>query len=284
MKDSKIYAKKVTKLFATLKKAASKPKEPEYKDPIESVVYAVVSEHTTLAAAKSAIRKINTHFVDFNDLRVSRVEEIVDILSIDKVVAAKIAEQMTTVLNSIFDRYDKVSLEGLFEVGKRQARKELQELNTFSDFVLGYCFLTSLDGHAIPLTETIVEYLRQNKLVYPTAKPSAIEGFLERQISSSEGYLFYHLLRVESEKNVKKPAKKKAAKKKKAAAKKKTTKKTAAKKTATKKKTTKKKAVVKKAAAKKKTAAKKTATKKKTAVKKTAKKKTVAKKKTTKKK
>ena len=273
MKDSKKYAKKVTKLFATLKKAASKPKEPEYKDPIEAVVYAVVSEHTTLTAAKSAIRKINTHFVDFNDLRVSRVEEIVDILNIDQEVAAKIAEQMTLVLNSIFNRYDKVSLEGLFEVGKRQARKELQELNTFSDFVLGYCFLTSLDGHAIPLTETIVEYLRQNKLVYPTAKPSAIEGFLERQISSSEGYLFYDLLRVESEKNVKKPVKKKAVAKKKTTAKKTAKKKKATKKKTTKKKTTTKKAVVKKAAAKKKTA-----------VKKTAKKKTVTKKKTTKKK
>ena len=253
MKDSKIYAKKVTKLFAALKKAESKPKEPEYKDPIESVVYAVVSEYTTLSTAKSAVRKIKNHFVDYNDLRVSRVEEIVDILKIDKDIAAKIADEMTKVLNSVFNRYDKVSLEGLFEVGKRQARKELQELNTFSDFILGYCFLTSLEGHAIPLTETIVEYLRQNKLVYPTAKASAIEGFLERQISSSEGYLFYYLLRAESEKNVKKPAKIKAA------AKKKTT-------------------------AKKKAAPKKTVAKKKAAVKKTVKKKTVAKKKTTKKK
>jgi hypothetical protein len=230
MKDSKKYATKVKRLFTALKKKHPSPKVPDYKDPIESVVYAIVSEHTSLTEAKSAIRKIKNHFVDYNDLRVSRPEEITDILKLAAEPAAKIAVSLTTVLNAVFTRYDMVSLVGLFEVGKRQARKELQELKCFSEFVLGYCFLTSLKGHAIPLTERMAEFLHESELVYPSAKTHAIEGFLERQISTANGFLFYTLLRLEAEKT-----KKKAVKKKKPAAKKKVVKKTTKKKTAQKK-------------------------------------------------
>jgi hypothetical protein len=248
MKDSKKYATKVKRLFTALKKKHSMPRVPDYKDPIESVVYAIVSEQTTLPEAKSALRKMKNHFVDYNDLRVSRPEEIIDILGIAAEPAEKIAESLTAVLNAVFSRYDKVSLVGLFDVGKRQARKELQELECFSDFVLGYCFLTSLKGHAIPLTERMAEFLHESELVYPSAKTDAIEGFLERQISTANGYLFYTMLRLEAERT-----KKKVAKKKKAAAKKKVVKKKPApakKKPAAKKKTVKK--TTKKKTAKKK--------------------------------
>ena len=52
MKDSKKYATKIKKLFKELKKKHSPGKEPDYKDPIESVVYAVGSEYVSLSAAK----------------------------------------------------------------------------------------------------------------------------------------------------------------------------------------------------------------------------------------
>ena len=246
MKDSAVYAKKVVKLFSALKKAAGKITEPEYKDPIEAVVYAVVSEQTTLKQAKSAIKKMKSHFVDFNDLRVSRAEEVIEVIGVTKEVGTKVAGNMSQILNTIFDRYDVVSLETMFEVGKRQAKKELEELGCMGSFVIGYCFLTALKGHSIPTTETMIEYLRRNDMVYPSADKSTIEGFLERQISSSDGYTFYRLLREESENPTVNPVAKKTAKK-----------------TATKKKTTAKKTAAKKTTAKKTAAKKKTTTKKK---------------------
>ena len=241
MKDSSKYAKKVMKLFSSLKKASQAPKEPEYEDPIDSIVHGILSEYITLKDAKSAQRKIESHFVDLNDLRVSRTEEIVEVLGINKEVGAKIAAEVTNFLNIVFDRYDAISLDVLQDLGKRQARKDLEDLGCISKFAVGYCFLTALKGHAIPLTEPMVNYLQENELVYPGADSDTIEGFLERQISSSDGYTFYYLLREESEKSPGKSS-------------------TAAKTTTTKKKTT-----VKKAPAAKTTAAKKKTTRKKTA-------------------
>ena len=141
-------------------------------------------------------------------------------------------------------------------MGKRQAHKELDELEGMSDYVARYCSTVSFGSHYIPLTGLMVEYLKEGGFVNPNADTRTIEGFLERKITATDGFTFYTRLRQESEKPRKK-AKKKAVKK--ASASK--TKKKAAKKAA--KKTTKKKAAkktVKKVAKKK--AAKKTAPKK----------------------
>ncbi len=59
--------------------------------------------------------------------------------------------------------------------------------------------LTSLQGHAIPLTKKMIEYLRSNELVHPDADEQQIEGFLAKQISAENAYEFYALLRRQSE-------------------------------------------------------------------------------------
>jgi hypothetical protein len=59
--------------------------------------------------------------------------------------------------------------------------------------------LTSLQGHAIPLTEDMIEYLKSRELVHPEADEQQIGGFLAKQISAKKGYEFYSLLRSESE-------------------------------------------------------------------------------------
>lgn len=251
MKNSKKYAKEIGKLYRSLKKKHPKVKVVEFEEPVEALVYAVVSEDVRSSVAKAILKRIKGHFIDLNDLRVSRQEEICEALGSDTSDAKRRAKVLTDVLNAVFSQYDRVCLEDLKELGKRQARKELEKLEPASSFVISYCFLTAFGGHAIPLTPNMIEYLKTTGMVDPKAKDDDIEGFLERQISASEGYEFYSLLRRESDesaKKVKKTSKKKAGKEsdetveKKAVKKTKTAKKTKAKSPAkVKKKTTKKK-------------------------------------------
>jgi outer membrane biosynthesis protein TonB len=100
-------------------------------------------------------------------------------------------------------------------MGKRDAREELEQIEGISEFVVEYVFLTALNGHAIPLTESMIKYLKGNELVEANASRKDIEGFLSRIIRSDDAYEFYHLLRTEARKNPpKEKAKKKSAKKK----------------------------------------------------------------------
>jgi len=231
MKDSKIYAQKIAKLYKSLKKGP-KIKTKNFDDPVDAIVFAIVCENLKNDSAGSIYRKMQAHFVDQNDLRVSREEEIMDVFGGISEETAKTARLLKKTLGAILEKYESVGLTKLKEMGKRQAKAELQDLKCLSPFVVNYCFLTSLAGHAIPLTEQMIDFLKNEELVHPESTDEQIEGFLERQISAANAYEFYTLLKQESKKARKKKAKtskntnKKTAVKTKKTAKKKTKKKT----------------------------------------------------------
>ena len=183
---------------------------------IDAVIYAVISAEMNEKQTDSVIRKFTDYFVDWNDLRVSRAEEIVEVLGKDTSVTMDIALTITRILNSIFNEYHKISLESLKKIGKRPAKQALEKIDGISRYVVEYCLLTALGGHAIPLTDRMIKYLRNNELVNPDADDQQIEGFLAKQISAKNGYEFYALLRHESESvKIKKKTKAKTTRKKK---------------------------------------------------------------------
>ncbi len=278
MKDSKHYGKLIDKFFAEMRKKHGKVAEKSsHNKPVEALVFAIISRHLDLADASEVLNKIKEHFVDFNDLRVCRKEELLEILD-DKLAEEEARQtiiEVHSVLNAVFEKYDSVNLEELSEMGKRDARKVLEELGNISTFAAGYCFMTALEGHSVPLTPRMAAYLHDSRLVNPESDESDINGFLERHISAKEGFEFYQLLRMEVESGDMKIAKAIVKKSGKKPEKDETEKPAGSQKASARKKTKKKTAVKKKSAVKKKTATKKkTKTKPKTAKKTQAKKKT----------
>jgi len=268
MKNSKSYSDKIKKLYKSLKKKYPKIEPITHDTVTESLVYGAISEYLTDKGTQDTFANILGYFTNFNELRVSRTEEIVEVINYkDEELARKVAHSIIRVLASVFAGFNCIDLESLKKLGKRPARLALEEIEGITVFMIDYCMFTALSGHAIPLNTSMIDYLIGEEFVYPSSEQKDIEGFLTRLIPANHGYEFYSLLRQESE--TYKPKKKKAIGKGKAAPKK-TTKAKAAKKAAKKKavkKTTKK--VAKKKTAKK--AVKKTKTK---AVKKKTKKKT----------
>ncbi len=199
MKNSKEYAQELQKLYRGLKRAHPKGEKTTYDDPIEALIHGVVSEHTAESTAQRAMKEFRQTFVDWNDLRVARAEEIVEILQEDTVVSRTTALALTSALRAVFDEYHMLSLESLKKIGKRPAKQLLDKLDGVSPYVVGYCMLTSLQGHAVPLTDQMIAYLRRNGIVDPEADIQDIEGFLTRQVAAKNAYEFYSLLRRESE-------------------------------------------------------------------------------------
>lgn len=208
MKNSKDYTKKIISLYQSLKSAKTTP-EVVRKTPtppelvhalvLDAVIYGIISEKITLKETETVLKKFSEYFVDWNDLRVSRIEEIAELLGADTPENRQTAMTLTKVLQRVFNENNQMSMESIRKLGKRQARQKLEKIEDLSKFVIDYCMLTSLDSHAIPLTERMVEYLKRNELVNENADEPTIEGFLSKQISAKNGYEFYLLLRHESE-------------------------------------------------------------------------------------
>ncbi len=231
MKNSKDYSRKIQKLHGSLCRKYPKVQKVTHDDPTDAIVYGIICSMLDEKATETAIKQFSDYFIDLNDLRVSRIEEIVEMLGEDTPVTREVASTITTVLRAIFNEYHKVSLEGLKKAGKRPARQVLEKLEGTDRFVVDYCMLTSLQGHAIPLTEGMIAYLKDKGLVYPDATEQEIGGFLAKQISAKKGYEFYAILRRESEAHSSKTKKKTKT----ASAKKKTTQRAKKKTTKTKK-------------------------------------------------
>ncbi len=215
MKNSSEYSKKLRRLYNSLKRKYPKIQPVTHDDLVEALIYSIVSENLTARAAQTAMKRLAENFVDFNDLRVSRSEEIIETLGEDTPETKQIASSLTRALAAVFNRYNTLSLEALEKIGKRPAKQALGQMDGTSRFVVNYCVLTALHGHAIPLTSGMLEYLRDNELVHPDADEQEIEGFLTRQIPARNGYEFYRLLRAQSElrKDRKKTTRKKKTKK-----------------------------------------------------------------------
>jgi hypothetical protein len=97
-------------------------------------------------------------------------------------------------------------------LGKRPAKILIEKLSDVTPFVVDYCMLTSMQGHAIPLTPKMIEFLKTSQFIHTEAAYEEIEGFLCRLISIKNAYEFYSLLRheCESPKKQSKKTKKKA--------------------------------------------------------------------------
>jgi endonuclease III len=199
MKNSKEYSEKLKKLYRSLKRGYPKVQKLRYDEPLDALVYGIISENMSEAATRSAMKRLAENFVDLNDLRVSQNDEIMEMLGDDSPVAADTALTLCKVLKAVFDKYNTVSLGPLKKMGKRPARQVLESLEGPSRFTVDYCMLTCLQSHAIPLTKRMLDYLKGNELVYPDSDAEEVGGFLIRLIAAKDGFEFYALLRQESE-------------------------------------------------------------------------------------
>lgn len=214
MKNSKEYAEKIKKLHRSWKRSATKVTPVSYDDPVEAVIYGILSENASERQAQIAWKRCKKHFVDLNDLRVARPDEIYDLFGKETEEIREMGLVLAKVLFAVFDKHHEMTLSSLHDMGKRQARQELEELNGMPHFALGYCMLMGLNAHAIPVTDRMIQYLQAHELVDPKADAATIEGFLAKQIGAKDTIEFYVLLRQESESSsFKKAAKKKTHKK-----------------------------------------------------------------------
>lgn len=212
MKDSKKYTERLKKFISTVQDCNAPI--PAYEKSIEAMIYAVLCEYLDDQQANKALEKFTEHFVDWNDLRVSRPEEVAEVLGSNKPEYKKIASNLTQMLNAVFEKYDCLDIEHLKDMGKREAREELEKINELEPFCSNYFLMVCMDAHTVPLSDGMIQYLRTQKLIHPDADNADTQGFVERVLSSQYTYSFFYELLNLSRNPEKEPSKNKKTKKK----------------------------------------------------------------------
>lgn len=290
--SAKNRADLITKLHRVAKKSYEGIAPPSNRSVLEHMLYGCCLEDSPQDAADEAMASLQENFCDWNEVRVTTVEELAEVGK--KLTAPKVAAiSLKKTLFGIFEKYFTYDIDFLKKENLGKAVQTFESFKGVTPFVVSYVAQNGLGGHSIPVDRSMMSLFFVLGIVSEEEAAQGRVPGLERAIPKAKGVEFFsvvHQLAVDfaaspfstnlrdiltsvnpeaKERFPKRPSKKKVTKKK-VAAKAAAPKKTAAKKAAPKKATTKKGAA--KAAPKKKTTTKK-ATKKPASRKGTAKKK-----------
>lgn len=195
MKHGSQYAKQVKRVFNRLVRQHGKPKHDTLADPIEQLLLGVLARGTTETAAAAAMKSLQEGTVDLNELRVASPREMVQLLGENFPHAIEKARDINSILNEIFNRQHELDLNFLRDKTRREAKDYLQKMPGVDTCTVARVMLVSVGGHAIPVDENILAYLRRQELVDPEADEAEVQAFLERNIAADDAYAFYTLVR-----------------------------------------------------------------------------------------
>ena len=210
----------LTHAQAALKKRFPLPAlEPEAPRPLlEELLFAICREGSTTEDAEAAYGRLRKTFVDWNEIRVSTVQEVADALR-PLPHAGPRAGWIIGVLHAVFEMnysYDLGDMEkkglkqaakqvsryfndnDLKKLGLKQAAKQIARFKQVNDFAVAWVVQRSLGGHAIPLDGPTVRVLHRLGVV-DEVDPDDLEslrGGIEHVIPKARGPEFTELMSV----------------------------------------------------------------------------------------
>lgn len=202
MKNGTLYAGRLKRAYSKQRQIVTKTDIPEPIDALTCLATAILAEESTEADAKRAVNRILDSMVDWNEVRVS------DGIELDRAAGntmrhgVRCCEKLIAALQSVFDNENRLSLDRLKSVGRRDARHYLETLNGVSEYVVASVLLWSLGGHAIPVNDRLLNALREADVVFPAATRAEVQAFIERHISASDGKRFCIVMRSFSPKKM----------------------------------------------------------------------------------
>ena len=190
MKDGTLYADRLKKAYSRLKSGAGGAGLPEPGDPIRCLALGILGSDNGPSRAERQLNKALGMVVDWNEIRVSNAQEVSSLLGDSSPESLRRCQNLIDALQAIYDRENKLSLDRLKSLGRREARQYLESLKGMDEYAVAYVVLWSFGGHAIPVWNNVLGILREADLVHPTATRSEIQAFLERNVSAADAKAF----------------------------------------------------------------------------------------------
>jgi endonuclease-3 len=186
-----------TSQFAKLHKVLKKhykPVAPRSDRPVlEHLLFACCLENAHYEAAEEALAALEEQFYDWNEVRVSTVRELSEVMPRLPNPAAA-ATRIRNVLQHVFEATYTFDLEELRKKNLGPATDRLQKVNGVTEFGVAYVVQAALGGHAIPTGEGELRAMHVVGLISDKELQKRQVAGLERAIAKSKGIEFGSLL------------------------------------------------------------------------------------------
>lgn len=188
----KTEATNPTKLASFLKKhhaagqAAKAACAPATTDLVELFVHSYLLWQAPSKDATAALGRLKSSFIDWNDMRVSLVSDLVDVIGGRYWRAWDRMSRMRDALNDVYRREHKVSLERLRPLIKKDAVSYMETLRGMVPFVANRVLLVGIDFHGVPLEEFGLQMLQQAGALPAGTSLAEASGWVTRHVKAEE--------------------------------------------------------------------------------------------------
>jgi len=187
-----IFADKVRRLERVrlaLKKRYGDAPPVAVAHPVEHVLRAILSEEATSRQADDALDRLRRHFVDWNDLRVSRPREIREVLGTNFPRSSHKARVIPRLLDQVFKQYNSMVWDFLEKMGKVETRAFFEKLEDVRPFVAAIIARDCVGAHAVPVDYDVARVLGRLAVLDPSTQSEAeMQAILERAVKATRAY------------------------------------------------------------------------------------------------
>ena len=178
-------AKKFETLLKKIKKSY-KPEEFPPRDGVTQLMVGFLTWEATRDQAEDALGALMEAMVDVNELRVTHVAELVDLIGKKYPFAEERIIRMKEALNAVYNIEHSVTMKSLDGKGKKEQKAYLDALPAMPGFVKSQVMLLCFSGHAMPIDRRLGYLLQREGIVDDGGDLPAVESFLLKQVKASD--------------------------------------------------------------------------------------------------
>lgn len=183
----------LTKIHKVLKKHYKPVAPPADRNVLEHLLYACCLENARFEAADEAFARLKEMYFDWNEIRVTTVSELAEVISgIPDSTAA--GARIKKALQSVFETAYSFDIDSLRKQNIGKSEKDLEKIQGTSPFVRAYVTQNALAGHSIPVSQGAVEVLHAVGVITDQEADKRQVPGLERAIPKNKGVEFASLL------------------------------------------------------------------------------------------
>ena len=215
------FAKTLRTYYNKLHRSSKHRIEVDELDPISYLLLGILSADGNTRRAVSALKHLNDEMIDYNEMRVTPVPELAELISSHVKEADQKAQELVNALGWIFNKCDTMNLEYLKEQSHTEIKALFEKIPGCSDHARCLMLLLGFSIPICPVDGQMLACLIENDALPDEITSEEASNYIDRQLKAAEIRDFYLALKGEAEKSSggsKKTDKNKSGKRKKATA------------------------------------------------------------------
>lgn len=163
-------------------------------DIVEEILVGILGRDVSESKARDAFERLRQSMVDYNELRMASIADIVDELGASFPNSEAKAQDIVAALTRIYDLLETLDLTEFKSRPKREAGKWLSEIPGIDPYTLGRVMLLCFGAHSVPVNQVALSWLQYYGLFEPSVQVAEAQGVLERHVRSTDAMKVFCLL------------------------------------------------------------------------------------------